>query len=101
MQTRVVLIPLCVSVLLSSDGSATAVVLQLDTPKIRSILPYANSLVLYTLTEGMPLANELEISVQFRSGFDRDHEVPGPVALTATAITTSASIRHPAVELVA
>lgn len=97
MQSRIVLITVCEKTLISSDGSTTVVVYNFDLPKFRNILPYANSLVLFTLVDGAPSADDLELNVQFRSGHDRDHELATPVSLATALITANGSVRHASV----
>lgn len=80
--------------MLTTDGSTTFVVYDLDLPKFTTILPHAASLTLYTLTQGAPAGNEFEWNVQFRSGFDRDHELATVVALATPNISTNGPIRH-------
>ncbi len=100
MQTKIILVPLFRELPVTTDGTTNPVYTDLPVPsdRIRSLLPYAVSLTLYSLTEGMPGTNDVEWNVVFRSGFDRGHETTDVNKLDAagTQINANGSKRHAA-----
>lgn len=96
-RTKTILIPCCARLTASTDGTTTPVYYDLDVPEFRLILPYADGLTLYSLTEGAPANNEFEWNLVFRSGHDRHHETADINKIGPTAhISTSGSARHSA-----
>lgn len=96
-RTRIVLIPLLTRYAASTDGTDVAVYIDLDVPEFKSLLPFADSLTLYTLTEAPPSNSEFEWNIVFRSGYDRDHETADINKIGPSAnISSSGSARHSA-----
>ncbi len=97
MQSKIILIPLFRDMILTTDGSVTPVIYDLNAPKFRNALPYAASLTLYSLTVGENATNDVEWNVGFFSGFDRSREfapVEKLVTSPATGINANGSVRH-------
>lgn len=97
-RTRTVLLPLLKGFKAHTDGvssgSPTPTYFDLDIPEFRLLLPYAESLTLYSLTESGPAANEFEWNIVFRSGYNRFHETSDINKIAAANITTNGSVRH-------
>lgn len=95
-RTKLVLIPLFKSLQVSTDGTTTALYLDLDAPDFKYLLPYAESLTLHTLTFGA-VNGEFEWNVVFRSGYDAQHETTDITKIGPSAnISTNGSARHSA-----
>ena len=96
-RTKIILIPLLSKYQASTDGTDVAVYIDLDVPEFKGLLPYVDSLTLYTLTEAAPASNEFEWNIVFRSGFDRDHETSDINKIGPSAnISVSGSARQSA-----
>jgi hypothetical protein len=91
MQTRTILIPLF-------RGTSTPIYFDVVAEKFRSLLPYAVSVTLHSLTEGENATNDVEWNVVFRSGFDRNHESGdiNKLESAGTQINANGSKRHTA-----
>lgn len=100
MQSKTILIALCHELPITTDGTVNPVYTDLPVPseRIRSLLPYAVSLTLYSLTQGMPGTNDAEWNAVFRSGFNRDHETTDANKLEpgVNQINANGSKRHAA-----
>lgn len=74
MRTKIVLITLFKNLQVATDGTDVAIYLDLDSTEFKSLLAYASSITLHSLTFGAPGSNEFEWNIVFRSGFDANHE---------------------------
>lgn len=98
MQTKILLVPLFRNLVLSTDGTSTPIYFDVDSERIRMLLPYAAGLTLYSLTEGENATNDVEWNVVFRSGFDRNHETAdiNKLESAGTHINANGAKRHTA-----
>jgi hypothetical protein len=93
-RSRVVIIPLLTRFVARTEGTANAQFLDLEVPELVNLLPHAEDVTLYTLTEQRTPNHEWNIAL--RSGYTRTFENSNPVYLgPALHIVTNGSVRHP------
>jgi hypothetical protein len=90
---RIILLPLFPQTRLATDGSTTAIYVDLAAPRFERVLPYAEGLTLYTLT--LNRTTSFEWNIVFRSGFNLINDDGSINKLGPGAnIVANGSVRH-------
>ena len=83
LQSRVVAIELLSEVSLFTDSTSTDKTMDLEVPELEGLLPHAESLSLEWLLRDC-LPNEIQWNILAYVGWDRENELPSPVAFFST-----------------
>ena len=81
--------------LVTNGAAQSPTTLDLDVPRLRPVLPHAESLTLLSNTEG--LQTGFQWDVQLVPGFDRNHELAAFQLVGGGHITANGPLRHGAI----
>jgi len=74
----------------TNGGALSKSLLDIDNPRVRTMLPHCAAIFVIGLVENVPAA-DFEFNLAFFSGVDRDHQPPSPIDIAATPFTSAAS----------